>query len=80
MNRRVMFAVFASFIMVTGFVLRAADQSAPNTLTDDEKKAGWKLLFDGKSLDGWNNFKKKDVKAGWQIKDGTLACVPKERG
>jgi len=76
-----MFAVFASFIMVTGFVLRAADQSAPNTLTDDEKKAGWKLLFDGKSLDGWNNFKKKDVKAGWQIKDGTLACVdPKNAG
>jgi len=65
-----------------GVARLAADADAPvNTLTDDEKKAGWKLLFDGKSLDGWNNFKKKDVKAGWQIKDGTLACVdPKNAG
>ena len=46
-----------------------------NTLTDDEKKAGWKLLFDGKTLNGWNNFKKKDIKPGWQVKDGLLVCV-----
>ncbi|HVS35076.1 MAG TPA: DUF1080 domain-containing protein [Gemmataceae bacterium] len=54
----------------------AADPSpAPNQLTDDEKKAGWKLLFDGKSFDGWHSFKRDDVLPGWQIKDGTLACV-----
>jgi hypothetical protein len=52
-----------------------ATASTPNTLTDDEKKAGWKLLFDGRTLNGWHNFKKTDVKPGWQIKDGTLACV-----
>jgi len=58
-----------------------ATASAPNALSDDEKKAGWKLLFDGKTLDGWNNFKKKDVRPGWQVKDGTLACVdPKNAG
>jgi hypothetical protein len=61
--------------------LAADAQTAPNTLTDAEKQAGWKLLFDGKTLDGWNNFKKKDVRPGWQIKDGTLACVnPKNAG
>jgi 3-keto-disaccharide hydrolase len=47
----------------------------PNQLTDDEKKAGWKLLFDGKSFDGWHNFKRDDVRPGWQVKDGTLCCV-----
>jgi hypothetical protein len=52
-----------------------ADNAKPNTLTDDEKKAGWKLLFDGATMDGWHNFKKKDIRPGWQIKDGTLACV-----
>ena len=52
----------------------AADATA-NTLTDDEKKAGWKLLFDGKTLDGWHNFRKETIRPGWQVKDGTLMCV-----
>jgi len=53
----------------------AADESAVNTLTDEEKAAGWKLLFDGKSLDGWHTFKRKNVRPGWVVKDGTLACI-----
>lgn len=54
--------------------IKAAD--APlNTLTAAEQKAGWKLLFDGKTLNGWSNFKAQGVKPGWQVKDGTLACV-----
>jgi hypothetical protein len=53
----------------------AADEAAPNTLSDAEKRAGWKLLFDGKSTDGWHNFKSAEVLPGWQVKDGTLACV-----
>jgi hypothetical protein len=57
------------------------DKGALNQLTDEEKKAGWKLLFDGKTLDGWHNFKKDTVRPGWQVKDGTLACVdPKDAG
>jgi hypothetical protein len=54
--------------------LRAAD-AEPNTLTAEEKAAGWKLLFNGKDLSGWHNFKKEGVRPGWQVKDGTLACV-----
>jgi hypothetical protein len=59
-----------------------ADKSpAANQLTDDEKKAGWKLLFDGKSFDGWHNFKRDDVRPGWQVKDGALVCAdPKKAG
>jgi hypothetical protein len=53
----------------------AADESQPNTLTTEEKAAGWKLLFDGKDLSGWHNFKKEGVKPGWQVKDGALVCV-----
>jgi len=33
-----------------------ADQH-PNTLTPAERAAGWRLLFDGKTLDGWRAFK-----------------------
>jgi hypothetical protein len=47
---------------------------APNTLTDAEKKAGWILLFDGHSLDGWRAYKKPDA-AGlrWTIDDNSLS-------
>jgi hypothetical protein len=53
----------------------AQDDSKPNTLTDAEKAAGWKLLFNGEELSGWHNFKKEGVRPGWTVKDGTLACV-----
>src|SRR5690242_17887353 len=46
-----------------------------NTLTEKEKTEGWKLLFDGRDLNGWHNFKKTDVRPGWQVKDGVLMCV-----
>lgn len=56
------------------FNAKAAD-ALPNTLTSAEQKAGWKLLFDGKSLNGWSNFKAQGVKPGWQVKEGALTCV-----
>jgi hypothetical protein len=56
-----------------------AKEAPVNQLTDAEKKAGWKLLFDGKSFDGWHNFKKDSVSPGWQVKDGTLACVDPQK-
>ncbi|HKD37599.1 MAG TPA: DUF1080 domain-containing protein [Pirellulales bacterium] len=49
--------------------------AAQNTLSTAEKNAGWRLLFDGKTTDGWHTFKEKGVRPGWQEKDGTLACV-----
>jgi 3-keto-disaccharide hydrolase len=47
----------------------------PNTLTDAEKAAGWKLLFNGQNADGWHSFKKTEVLPGWEIKDGVISCV-----
>ncbi|MCC7293994.1 MAG: DUF1080 domain-containing protein [Phycisphaerales bacterium] len=55
-----------------GKPLTNAYASAPNTLTEAEKKAGFKLLFDGKSTAGWRGFKKPDMPAGWTIEDGCL--------
>lgn len=47
----------------------------PNTLTAAEKAEGWRLLFDGKSFDGWHNFKQDGVRPGWQIATNCLVCV-----
>lgn len=46
-----------------------------NTLTKSEAKAGWILLFDGRTTKGWHNFKEKGVRAGWVVKDGVLTSA-----
>jgi hypothetical protein len=51
------------------------DDANANTITGEEKKAGWHLLFDGKSLNGWHNFKKTDIRPGWKVQNGTLFCA-----
>ncbi len=49
-----------------------ADKAEPNTLTDKEKDAGWKLLFDGKTTDGWHAYRGKEVGDKWKVVDGAL--------
>lgn len=44
-----------------------------NILTASEKKAGWKLLFNGKSLNGWRPYQNKETNS-WTVKDGVLYC------
>src|SRR5580765_1964324 len=48
----------ALFVPIMPLKTLGAD-SAPNQLTEEEKKGGWKLLFDGKSTAGWRAVKKQ---------------------
>ncbi|MGB7324512.1 MAG: family 16 glycoside hydrolase, partial [Rubripirellula sp.] len=43
-----------------------------NQLTQSEQRSGWKLLFDGKTTDGWRNYKKDSISDGWKVIDGAL--------
>ncbi len=52
-----------------------ANAQTPNTLTDAERSAGWKLLFDGKTTGGWRGYGAKDFPGGWQVVDGALTRV-----
>jgi hypothetical protein len=42
-----------------------------NSLSEQEKKEGWRLLFNGKNLGGWKTFQGKAI-LGWKIIDGVL--------
>ncbi|MCX7872104.1 MAG: DUF1080 domain-containing protein [Verrucomicrobiae bacterium] len=59
----------------------AMPQENPNILTEKEKQDGWKLLFDGKTTNGWRGYMKKSFpKTGWKIEDGCLKKIARERG
>jgi hypothetical protein len=48
-----------------------------NTLTKDEIDAGWQLLWDGQTSNGWRSFNKPGFPAtGWEMKDGILTIIP----
>lgn len=61
---------------------RFGSSSVPrvNRLTDAERAAGWKLLFDGRTLRGWHNFRGKGVKPGWSVSQGSLTLAPGGHG
>lgn len=69
-------------VALTLLLTAAGALAAENTLTAAEKAAGWQLLFDGRSLDGWRPYRKKagEPIAGWEAKDGMLHCLPKAKG
>jgi hypothetical protein len=67
-------------VVVIALVLAACGGSAQqppataalNTLSAAERAAGWRLLFDGATTDGWRNYGKQGAPAGWQVVAGTL--------
>lgn len=61
-----------------GFVMLAmvGCSSSNNTLAKQEKEQGWKLLWDGKTTDGWRSPKSDSFPdKGWEIKNGELCVV-----
>lgn len=51
----------------------SASGSPPvNSLSAEEQREGWKLIFDGSTTAGWRNYRKQDIGSGWQVVDGAL--------
>ena len=70
--------VILGIVFIHAFPLKssAAEQEL-NTLTPEEQQAGWKLLFDGKTTNGWRNYQGKTISDGWKVVDGALTRVKK---
>jgi hypothetical protein len=73
---RIRFAFAVALIAVCAVAAMAQKTSPANQLTKAEKAAGWRLLFDGKSFDGWRGFHKTTVPEGWAIEDGCIKKLP----
>ena len=65
-----------NFIIAILALGSAAIAAEPNTLTPDEIRDGWILLFDGETLYGWE----PATKANWSAADGIISAQAGERG
>src|ERR1700691_6041822 len=72
----------ASYCLILGMGLVSVAASAAeaqdrlNKLTSNETAQGWKLLFDGKSLEGWQPLSTSAPPAtgDWGVADGEIVC------
>ena len=48
------------------------DGECDNVLSAEEEAAGWRLLFDGASIDQWRSFGEEGVDDGWVVEGGCL--------
>ncbi len=89
-SRFLFFAMLAAVLMLsftlTGdkdakTILSELDKkAAPNSLGKSEAKAGWQLLFDGKSMTGWHGYNMKGIPESWKIEDGALTMTTEGGG
>lgn len=65
--------IVAAACLRVGGPVRDTHPPAPNTLSADEREAGWRLLFDGETFDGWRGLGYDSVpSAHWKIESGAI--------
>ena len=70
-----MIAHVTTLPMILVLLTASAEARQDNQLTEDEKKAGWRLLFDGRTTEGWRGYKMDKMPPGWKVIDGNLVRV-----
>src|SRR6476469_7533173 len=65
---------YVLIILFTGMTIHFNyAQSQDNQLSKEEKKQGWRMLFDGKTTTGWKGaFTANFPEKGWKIENGLL--------
>lgn len=65
----------------TDVPLGPVENLVANTLTEEEKNKGWRMLFDGESTDQWRGAKLDDFPdRGWTVEDGVLSVIASDGG
>jgi expansin (peptidoglycan-binding protein) len=70
MNKKKITLTYLTILLI-GTPLFSQEQD--NTLNPEEFAAGWELLFDGETLDGWKAYN-GDEPETWMVKDNAIYC------
>lgn len=80
MNRNIQW--LAAILPGVLYVLLSACTTSPRpsggagtVLTAAERAEGWRVLFDGSSLDAWRGYRQPVLPAGWQAIEGSLVLT-----
>ncbi len=67
--------ILASFLFISLMIISctSSKMTADNVLSKKETDNGYKLLFDGNTLNGWRTYQNKAA-ASWSVENGTLHC------
>jgi hypothetical protein len=64
--------IATGLIVIILYISCSPKAQEQNTLTEQEQKDGWKLLFNGKDLTGWHSYLQKQPGKSWQVEDGAI--------
>jgi hypothetical protein len=71
------FSIWSCMLIFSmGLVSYSQNTGNQNTLTADEIKEGWELLFDGKTTNGWHIYNEGAIQSAWSVAEGELVCDP----
>ncbi len=81
MPRRQILGAAGAAAALCALSIGIAGGAEPNQLTAQERAAGWRLLFDGKTTDGWLEITGKPFPSKcWTIENGCLKASPHKDG
>jgi hypothetical protein len=67
---------FAALFLTICLLACNQKKNTQNVLTEQEKKEGWVLLFDGSTTDGWHLYNRGKRRSNWVATDTELVCNP----
>jgi hypothetical protein len=81
MKNRFTFLPHYPLISLIFFLGSISCLKAQNTLSEQEIRQGWELLFNGENTDGWRGVNQKEFpEKGWEVKNGAMVCTEESGG
>ncbi|TMM58726.1 DUF1080 domain-containing protein [Maribacter algarum] len=83
MKKLLFTALLTSLVIGCKEKAKGVEEKASNAMAKTEMEVPqneWKVLFNGKTFDGWHEYRKEGVSEQWKIEDGAMVFYPpKER-